>query len=147
MATTTRRRKPKPIRATRAPRDPPEWAPLLRHVGPFLARWFMYMGRYRLDDGTHLHAYKHVDTRRYFHLHDDLRCFVFAGDEMYAEVPRHATMLQVFGDYGSYPSGQDEFKVYRSAVEVAEYLAELRDDDPVGEAPPDWRAAPEAVHE
>ncbi len=144
MATTTRRRKPKPIRATWALSELPDWGPLLHHVGPFLARWFMYMGRYRLDDGTYLHGYKHVDTRRYFHLHDDLRCFVYEGDDTYREVPRRTTMFQVFGDYGFYPSDEEEFEVYRSAVQVARYLAELRDDDPVGEARPDWRAAPEA---
>lgn len=137
-STTKRKRKPKPVRAIREATDEPEWRPLVHHVGPFLARWFMYMGAYRLEDGGRLHAYKHVTTRQYFHLHDDLRCFVYEGDELYLEVLRRRTMFAVFGDYTMYPQGdEEESERYRDAVKVAEYLAYLRDEDPEGEAPPD----------
>lgn len=140
-----RRRRPKPVHATWEAMEVPEWAPLVNHVGPFLARWFMYMGMYRLEDGGRLHAYKHVRTRQYFHIHDDMRCFVFDGDERYLEVPRRHTLFQVFRDYGFYPSDREEFEAYDGSVRAAQHLAWLRDEDPEGEAPPDWRTAPEAA--
>lgn len=136
---TTRRRRPKPIHGTSEYLDPPEWRPLLHHVGPFLARWFMYMCTVNLDnDGGRVHAYRHVETREYFHIHDDLRCFSYEGDKQYLELPRSRTIFRVFGDYGMYPhETEEEFDRYRDAVLVAEYLAHLRDEDPVGEAPPE----------
>jgi hypothetical protein len=53
----------------------PEWGPLLEAVGERLAGTFMWMFEVRLSDGRSLHAYKHIDTRRYVHL--DLACHAF----------------------------------------------------------------------
>jgi hypothetical protein len=58
------------------PSDAPEWQPLLDlvpdHVGDF-----MWMFAVELDDGRRLDAYKHWWTRRYLHLTDNGRVFVF----------------------------------------------------------------------
>jgi hypothetical protein len=51
----------------------PEWQPLLDAVGEEIAANFMWMFEVRLSDGTPLHAYKHIDTRRYLHLASDGR--------------------------------------------------------------------------
>jgi hypothetical protein len=39
-----------------------------------------------LKDGTRLHAYKHRITRRYLHLSDDGRTFVYEAPDFYREV-------------------------------------------------------------
>lgn len=129
---TPRRRKPKPVPATWEDPVEPDWRPLIDHVGPLLVAWFMYMGGGRLADGSFVHAYKHIDTRRYFHIHDDGRCFVYDGDGgdtcNFIPVPRRSTMFPVFGHYGFYPRDEEEFEAYRGAVIAARYLAYRRDD-------------------
>jgi hypothetical protein len=65
--------------------DAPEWEPLLNfapdHIGDF-----MWMGTIQLTDGTRLQAYKHYWTRRYLHLSEDGRTFVFVPKTRYEEV-------------------------------------------------------------
>ena len=67
------------------PVDVPEWEPLLNfapdHVGDF-----MWMETVQLTDGTRLQAYKHYWTRRYLHLSEDGRAFVFVPKTRYEEV-------------------------------------------------------------
>lgn len=55
--------------------ETPNWAPLEAAVGERLAGGFMWMDDGRLSDGAPLHAYKHIHTRRYLYLTDDLRAF------------------------------------------------------------------------
>jgi len=47
----------------------PNWKPLqlVLHEDD-LVGWFMWMFETRCEGGIHLHAYKHVTTRRYLHL-------------------------------------------------------------------------------
>lgn len=75
----------KPIRGKWLPIDAPEWEPLLNlapdHVGDF-----MWMGTVRLVDGTRLQVYKHCWNRRYLHLTEDGRAFVFVPKTRYEEV-------------------------------------------------------------
>lgn len=130
--TTRRRRKPNALPATWEYDVEPDWQPLINHVGPLLVAWFMHMGGGRLTDGSFVHAYKHINTRRYFHIHDDGRCFVYDGDGSgtctFIPVPRRSTIFPVFEHYGFYPSDEDEFEAYRGAVIAAEYLAYRRDE-------------------
>ena len=56
----------------------PVWEPLVAVVGQRLAETFMWMQENELDDGTVLHAYKHIHTRRYLHLTADGRAFAYA---------------------------------------------------------------------
>lgn len=58
----------------------PEWRPLTALLGEHLAEHFMWMHEIRLADGTAVHAYKHVHTRRYLHLAFDGRAFAYLGD-------------------------------------------------------------------
>jgi hypothetical protein len=53
----------------------PNWAPLVEAVGELLAGGFMWMHEGKLGDGTPLHAYKHIYTRRYLYLTPDLTAF------------------------------------------------------------------------
>jgi hypothetical protein len=56
----------------------PVWEPLVAAVGQRLAETFMWMQEQELDDGSVLHAYKHIHTRRYLHLTEDGRAFDYA---------------------------------------------------------------------
>jgi hypothetical protein len=51
--------------------ETPEWDPLVDAVGERVTRDFMWMHEVVLSDGKSLHAYKHIDTRRYVHLAAD----------------------------------------------------------------------------
>jgi hypothetical protein len=53
----------------------PVWEPLVEAVGQRLAETFMWMQENELDDGTVVHAYKHIHTRRYLYLTADGRAF------------------------------------------------------------------------
>jgi hypothetical protein len=55
--------------------DEPEWRPLLAAVGERLTAGFMWMNDVELDDGSRLHAYKHIHTRAYLYLTEDGRAF------------------------------------------------------------------------
>lgn len=45
------------------------WRPLVKLVGERLAGTFMRMHEDELEDGSFLHAYKHIYTRRYLYLY------------------------------------------------------------------------------
>lgn len=51
------------------------WQPLVEAVGERIAGGFMWMHEEALDDGSRLHAYKHVHTRSYLYLTLDGRAF------------------------------------------------------------------------
>lgn len=46
----------------------PDWKPLVDLIGEELVCDFMWMYGVELSTGARLHAYKHIDTRRYIHL-------------------------------------------------------------------------------
>jgi hypothetical protein len=80
--------------------DEPNWQPLVDLIGTNLADWFISMFDIELDDEVRVHAYKHIATRRYFHLAEDGRAFVYAGNERYREIrPRHA-IYEAFAGWG-----------------------------------------------
>jgi hypothetical protein len=64
----------------------PVWQPLLDLVGEQLVEWFMWMYEVELADQSALHAYKHVATRRYFHLAENGRAFAYRSHARYAEI-------------------------------------------------------------
>jgi hypothetical protein len=49
-------------------RGKPVWEPLLEAVGERLAGTFMWMDASELEAGLRMHAYKHIETRRYVFL-------------------------------------------------------------------------------
>jgi len=70
----------------------PYWKPLVHLLGDELASWFMWMFEVEMEDGTAVQAYKHVFTRKYFHLGSDGRSFEFRsfggeGPSGYEQVP------------------------------------------------------------
>lgn len=82
----------------------PNWRPLRDIVGFKLADWFMAMFDVRLDDGVVVHAYKHYETRRYFHLAEDGRAFVFVSarseeEGRYQEISRAEAIAIAFENW------------------------------------------------
>lgn len=60
--------------------DTPDWEPLLELAAEH-ADEFMWMFEVELESGLRLHAYKHVETRRYLHLDKEGRAFVYIWPE------------------------------------------------------------------
>jgi len=79
--------------------DTPDWTALLAAIGSDLPVWFMWMFEVRLADGSRLHAYKHVTTRRYLHLTPDGRAFDYCGDCGYEEVDLASSIVSTFSDW------------------------------------------------
>lgn len=46
----------------------------------------MWMFEVELASGLRLHAFKHIETRKYLHLDTEGRAFVFQGPNLYCEV-------------------------------------------------------------
>jgi hypothetical protein len=86
----------KPIRGKWLRVDAPEWEPLLS-LAPDHVIDFMWMGTVRLVDGTRLQVYKHAWTRRYLHLAEDGRAFVFVPKTRYDEVNPTWLLMRVLG--------------------------------------------------
>ncbi len=47
-------------------------------------------------DGRSLHAYKHIETRRYLHLDADGAAFVFENPDRYRSIPLAEAIAAVF---------------------------------------------------
>ncbi len=76
--------------------DKPDWAPLQDLVGLELAGRFMWMYAVGLADRSRLHAYKDHMTRRYLHLAEDGRAFLYVPSGMYREVDRETAICAVY---------------------------------------------------
>lgn len=88
--------RPKPIlRGDIAQFEHPDWRPLTSTLGEHIAEWFMWMHELRLIDGTALHAYKHVQTRRYLHLDPRGAAFAYLGDGDYTPIPLPVAVTRV----------------------------------------------------
>lgn len=66
--------------------ETPNWLPLALIAGIDLVEDFMWMHELELADGSRVHAYKHVDTRRYLHLDDQLNAYVYAEGGRYEPI-------------------------------------------------------------
>lgn len=86
----------KPIRGRWLRVDAPEWEPLL-NLAPDHVVDFMWMGTVQLIDGTRVQVYKHYWTRRYLHLSQDGRAFVFVPKTRYEEVNPPWLLMRVIG--------------------------------------------------
>jgi len=65
--------------------ESPCWAPLLK-VAPELVDHFMWMFELELEDGSRVHAFKHISTRRYLHLDQRANAFVSVGNDRYRRI-------------------------------------------------------------
>jgi hypothetical protein len=66
--------------------ETPDWLPLALIAGIDLLEDFMWMHEVRLSDDRRLHAYKHIDTRRYLHLDDGANAFAYDEDGRYRPI-------------------------------------------------------------
>ena len=62
--------------------DEPFWLPLESTLLQEECSYFMYMGWLEVD-GQRVHHYKHIITRRYLFLNEDLKAYRYVGDEIY----------------------------------------------------------------
>jgi hypothetical protein len=58
----------------------PDWGPLIE-LAPENFDEFMWMFEVEMEDGLRIHAYKHSETRRYVHLDQFGRAYVYLWDE------------------------------------------------------------------
>ena len=65
--------------------DEPNWEPL-KLLGADGASEFMWMHEEELADGRRVHAYKHIDTRRYVHLDESGGALVYTDSGRYRAV-------------------------------------------------------------
>jgi len=61
----------------------PTWRPLQQMLGPAIVEQFMWMFEVALADGTSVHAFKHIDSRRYLHLNGAPAAFTCGDDGLY----------------------------------------------------------------
>lgn len=117
--------------------DEPVWQPLYDIVGVHLADWCMWMHEIELDDGLHVHAYKHIATRRYFHLGVDNRAFVYvpgarlSAPGTYREIDRLDAIDLVFPTWEDLapPPDDDDREAMKRARRAAEHH---QPSDPTG---------------
>ena len=58
--------------------------------------WTLWMDEIELADGSAVHAYKHTATRRYLHIAEDGRTFLYVGDGGYREIDRLEAIAEAF---------------------------------------------------
>ena len=128
--------------------EEPDWEPLRALVGMTLADWFMWMHEIQLVDGTRLHAYKHIATRRYFHLALDGRAFVYTPRGRYREIEPRMAIDLVFADWDVLAPEPRDPQVVRAALRSARRAATVRSQrrqacrGPAREPPDEgWRPA------
>jgi hypothetical protein len=99
--------------------DRPNWGPLEAMVGEELAGEFMWMFQVDLADGTAVHAYKHICTRRYLHLAEDGRTFAFTHSGRYWMVDPFDLLMAVFEDWERYTDDNADVPALRVALRQA----------------------------
>ncbi len=101
----------------------PNWAPLEAVVGRDLAGWFMWIYEIELADGSRIHAYKHMTTRRYLHLVSDGRAFEHHADGRYGEVGLASAIVRAFSGWERAQPPSRHRRAMRAAVESARRAA------------------------
>jgi hypothetical protein len=95
------------------------WQPLLDLVGEQLVEWFMWMFEVELADGSRVHGYKHVATRRYFHLGEDGRAFAYRSVDRYVEISRREAIEEAFTGWQDLLPQPEDPKLVRDALRRA----------------------------
>ena len=109
----------KAIRGEMGQGERPNWQPLEAMVGDVLAGEFMWMFQVDLADGTAVHAYKHICTRRYLHLAEDGRTFAFTFCRRYRQVDPFDLLMVVFEDWERFADEQADVPALRAALRQA----------------------------
>jgi hypothetical protein len=114
--------------------DRPEWGPLEELVAEPVVGDFMWMHEVELTDGTALHAYKHIDTRRYIHLTANGQAYVYDPLDRYQPVAASDVLEEVFAHLpGLAGVTHAQIRASRRAVDRVRALEERsssRDDTP-----------------
>jgi hypothetical protein len=82
-----------------AQRERPDWEPLIALVGLDVVGCFMWMNELTFEDGSHVHAYKNIATRRYLFVGVDGRVFAERAGDRYEEVTPLAALEEAFKDW------------------------------------------------
>jgi hypothetical protein len=91
-----------------AQRERPDWEPLIALVGLDVVGCFMWMNELVLTDGTRLHAYKCIATRRYLHLAVDGRVFAERANDRFERVTPLEALEAAFAEWEDlYPPPRD----------------------------------------
>jgi hypothetical protein len=105
--------------------ESPSWEPLIDLVGLRLVGEFMWMFEILLEDGSVLHAYKHIETRRYLHLHEDGgRAFACVDAERYREIDPRIALRAVFADWERTAAEHEDRDAIRAALANAHARAD-----------------------
>lgn len=96
--------------------EKPDWAPLLSMLGERLAGWFMWMCEVELDNGTRLHAYKHVTTPQYLHIDAGGQAFEYRPERHYLQIPASGAVAQTFVGWEPGEPSDREVAELRSVV-------------------------------
>jgi hypothetical protein len=99
--------------------DRPSWEPLEAMVGAELAGEFMWMFQVDLADGTAVHAYKHIFTRRYLHLGEDGRTLVFTRSGRYRTIDPFDLLMAVFDGWDELVDDRADVEALRAALRQA----------------------------
>ena len=88
----------------------PDWEPLEALLPLTLCAGFMWMYAVGLDDGSHVQAYKHSDTRRYLLLDEQACAYESFGDGVYRRMRHYDAIEQVFSACWVLHNASDEEK-------------------------------------
>jgi hypothetical protein len=105
----------------------PDWDPLIAVGGRELLDFFMWMHEVRLRDGTAIHAFKDIVTRRYAHLTHEGAAWVYLGDDWYREIDGAWLFAGICGDLAQFePRHEHELQLgaIRAVVERYERMAD-----------------------
>jgi hypothetical protein len=103
-------------------REHANWDPLIALVGLEVVGCFMWMHELELDDGTRVHAYKNIATRRYVCVGVDGRVYLERSPDRYLEVTPLAALEDVFTGWVDSPEDADAVRALlarRRAEETA----------------------------
>jgi hypothetical protein len=99
--------------------DRPNWEPLEAMLGEELAGEFMWMFQVDLADGTAVHAYKHILTRRYLHLGEQGQTFAYTYSGRYRAVDPFDLLLVVFDGWEQFADEEADVESLRAALRQA----------------------------
>jgi hypothetical protein len=88
--------------------EAPDWRPLARAVGVNFLGAFMWMFEVTTPAGQRIHAYKHIDTRRYLHLGCCGEAFLYVDEDRYRRVDLAPLLELAFEPWWRGPSATPE---------------------------------------
>ena len=100
--------------------DTPDWTAAEELLGADLLPLTMWMYEIELEDGARVHAYKDRITRRYLHLAEDGRAFVYTATGRYLEIDHSTAIAGVFLESPNWLPTEAEETAVRVALEKVE---------------------------